>query len=241
MVEERLKWNIKAKTYPRYEPGNNNYEAGILRRIKENGVDFTGKRVLDIGSGSGMYTIRIAQTAAEVTALDISDEMLRLLAEDAAGLGINNIATVNKDWLEYEADKPFDMVFASMTPALFPEKAKEKLLTFETEKTVYIAYNGSRSSNITVPLSGRQDTRPFLKEALVMKAFLDKKGRSYTEIPVTGSWEQKLTRQEIDEILNGVKREYDVNVPADYREKFYDKKTGKYKQTVEYAIKILIF
>lgn len=241
MAEERLKWNIKAKTYPRYEPGDNNYEAGILRRIKENGADFTGKRVLDIGSGSGMYTIRIAQTAAEVTALDISDEMLRLLAEDAAGLGINNIATVNKDWLEYEADKPFDMVFASMTPALFPEKAKEKLLTFETEKTVYIAYNGNRRSNITAPLSRRQDTRPFLKEALVMEAFLDKKGRSYKEIPVTGSWEQKLTRQEIDEILNGIKREYGVNVPPDYREKFYDKKTGKYKQTMEYAIKILIF
>ena len=90
-------WNCRAASFPRYEAGDDNYEARMLRLARENGVDFCGKTVLDVGSGSGMYTIRLAQEAASVTAVDISDEMLRILMQDAAAQGLDNIRPVVSD------------------------------------------------------------------------------------------------------------------------------------------------
>ena len=82
--KQREYWNARSRTFPRFEEGDSNYEAGMLRHATENGVDFTGKRVLDVGCGSGMYTLRLARMAQSVTAVDVADEMLRLLREDAA-------------------------------------------------------------------------------------------------------------------------------------------------------------
>jgi len=38
--------------------------------------DLSGKKVLDVGAGTGRLAIRLAQKGAEITALDISEEML---------------------------------------------------------------------------------------------------------------------------------------------------------------------
>ena len=54
-------WDRKARTFPRFSEGEDNYEAGILRRVREHGVDFRDATVLDVGCGSGMYTIRLAR------------------------------------------------------------------------------------------------------------------------------------------------------------------------------------
>ena len=76
-------WDRKARTFPRFAEGEDTYEAGILNKVRSHGVDFNGSTVLDVGCGSGMYTIRLAREAARVTALDISDEMLNILRKDA--------------------------------------------------------------------------------------------------------------------------------------------------------------
>lgn len=86
------------RVFSRFEAGDDTYEARMLRLAAENGVDFCGKTVLDVGCGSGMYTIRLAQQAALVTALDISEEMLRILMQDAAAQGLANIHPVLSDW-----------------------------------------------------------------------------------------------------------------------------------------------
>lgn len=85
----------------------------MLRLARENGVDFCGKTVLDVGCGSGMYTIRLAQQAAMVTALDISEEMLRILMQDAAAQGLANIRPVLSDWQHFAPAERFQIVFAS--------------------------------------------------------------------------------------------------------------------------------
>ncbi|MFT4302621.1 MAG: class I SAM-dependent methyltransferase, partial [Desulfovibrio sp.] len=121
-------WNARARTFPRFEEGDQTYEAGMLQRIKDAGVDFSGKSVLDVGSGSGMYTLRLARMAQSVTALDVSDEMLRLLQDDATTMGITNITTVHSGWDDFDASQRFDIVFASMTPAIDSDESREKLM-----------------------------------------------------------------------------------------------------------------
>ena len=63
-------WNKRAKTFPRYSPDEDSYEAGMLQMARENGVVFKDKTILDVGCGCGMYTIRLAMEGRQVTALD---------------------------------------------------------------------------------------------------------------------------------------------------------------------------
>ena len=110
----------------------------MLRHATEYGVDFNGKRILDVDCGSGMYTLRLARMAGSVTAVDVADEMLRLLREDAAAMGITNITTVCSGWDDFSSDDYFDIVFASMTPAIESDESTEKLMRYPQAKMVFM-------------------------------------------------------------------------------------------------------
>ena len=49
-------------------------------------------RVLDFACGTGLVTLPVAQMAAEVCAIDISDEMVRHLKEKIAEQGVGNVS-----------------------------------------------------------------------------------------------------------------------------------------------------
>src|SRR5512137_448244 len=51
-------------------------------------------RVLEIGAGTGIFTIPIARHCREVIAVDFSRNMLGLLEKKAAAEGITNIRTI---------------------------------------------------------------------------------------------------------------------------------------------------
>ncbi len=51
-------------------------------------------RVLEIGAGTGIFTLAIARRCREVTAVDISASMLEILEGKAAGEGLGNIRTI---------------------------------------------------------------------------------------------------------------------------------------------------
>jgi SAM-dependent methyltransferase len=54
-------------------------------------------RVLEIGAGTGIFTLAIARRCREVTAVDISASMLEILKGKAAGEGLTNIRTITGD------------------------------------------------------------------------------------------------------------------------------------------------
>jgi SAM-dependent methyltransferase len=77
------------------------------------------RRILDVGSGSGTGTFALLRRfpAAEVTALDVSESMLRHLQHKAQDLGLADRihpvrADLDADWPELE---PFDLVWASQS------------------------------------------------------------------------------------------------------------------------------
>ena len=69
-------------------------------------------RVLEIGAGTGIFTMDIARNCKEVLAADISGNMLTLLRQKALAQGIGNIKTLRGDVETLELTGPFSVVCA---------------------------------------------------------------------------------------------------------------------------------
>lgn len=84
----------------------------------------TGRRVLDIGTGSGALAIAIALFAAlaEVTAVDVSDEALSIARENAQRLGAQ-VEFLRSDCFCALADQRFDLI-VSNPPYISAEEMK---------------------------------------------------------------------------------------------------------------------
>jgi peptidoglycan/xylan/chitin deacetylase (PgdA/CDA1 family)/2-polyprenyl-3-methyl-5-hydroxy-6-metoxy-1,4-benzoquinol methylase len=73
-------------------------------------------RVLEIGAGTGIFTMDIARNCTEVVAADISGNMLDLLKEKATAEGIANIRTLkgNVETMELEGSFSLACAFSSL-------------------------------------------------------------------------------------------------------------------------------
>lgn len=183
-------WNRRAETFPRYDPREITYESGMLDRMQTMGVDFSGKRILDVGCGAGQFTIRLGMMAEAVTGLDVSEKMLAVLQEDAEKYHIKNIDYVRSDWLDFKPHKPYDMVFCTMTPALRADEGKEQLLTYTGAQVVYMGFQERHHSDMLrefYALYGEEARG--CDSAVFMKAWLDEKKIAYKRETVTGQWE----------------------------------------------------
>ncbi len=69
-------------------------------------------RVLEVGAGTGIFTLDIARNCTEVLAADISGNMLKLLEKKAATEGITNIRTLKGNVETMELEGPFSVVCA---------------------------------------------------------------------------------------------------------------------------------
>jgi SAM-dependent methyltransferase len=65
--------------------------------------------VIDIGAGSGRWSIPLARIAASVTAVEPSEDMRQTLVENSASAGLNNIMVVPQSWEKTEIE-PHDIV-----------------------------------------------------------------------------------------------------------------------------------
>ena len=71
-----------------------------------------GETVLDIGAGTGAWTVFLAQVARQVTAVDPSPAMLRVLRENVAEAALSNVTIIEGGWPEVDV-APHDVAFCS--------------------------------------------------------------------------------------------------------------------------------
>ena len=74
--------------------------------------------VIDIGAGSGRYTLQFAKHCAQVTALDACEENIDMIRLQTEALGYHNVAFHHSYWETYQPDKMYDISFCSMCPAI---------------------------------------------------------------------------------------------------------------------------
>lgn len=140
-------WNEKSVTYKRYNKHYNDQEKCILDAFLELGVDFDAN-IVDIGCGTGVYSLHIAQMAKSVLCVDISSCMLEILKEDAKRHEIK-IETFCGDF--FEIDKKFDLAFLSLSPAVNDEESASVFLKL-ADKIAYINHIKPRYHSIITPI-----------------------------------------------------------------------------------------
>jgi SAM-dependent methyltransferase len=238
-------WDKKAETFPRYEPGDETYEAKMLARIREGGVDFRDRTVLDVGSGSGMYTLRLAREARCVTAVDISGEMLRLLRQDAEGMGIDNIEYVHSTWDEFQRDETFDVVFCSMTPAIESEESRRKLLGFAHGWTVFMGFAGVMESDVLGPILEKHGASPrIFNNGPEMRQWLEKQGIAVQSIIVEDQWVEERSFDELVKATTSSLIPYSVTPDQAFLEDYLRQfRTGEdvYVEHTDYKIELLLW
>lgn len=142
-------WNKKAKSYARYNPNLNEIQKATFAKLGS----LQDKSVVDIGCGSGVWTLHLAQKAKSVLGIDSSSAMLEILQEDAKTHVISNIKTLNLDFENFYKNNNtnFDLAFLSMSSALQNEKDYKAFLSLASKK-VYLGWASRRKSSFLDPI-----------------------------------------------------------------------------------------
>lgn len=94
-------WDKKSESYAKFsgEPGD--FGKRVFEILRGWGVSFAGKSVLDVGAGTGVYSLYLASLGAKVTAIDSSEGMLRELRRSAQEFGIPLQNVLNLSFAEF--------------------------------------------------------------------------------------------------------------------------------------------
>jgi ubiquinone/menaquinone biosynthesis C-methylase UbiE len=90
LARQQRFWTRQAVSWD-HGAGNNPGLVKVVSAVVEQASPRPDDHAVDLGCGSGQVTLALAPRVASVTAIDISDKMIRLLAENAAAAGIANI------------------------------------------------------------------------------------------------------------------------------------------------------
>ena len=89
--------------------------AAIIEALSEQKEALSGKKILDIGTGSGIIAIAVARLApdAAVTAVDKSEKALAIASKNSATLNINTIEFVQSDLFSALSGRKFDYILSN--------------------------------------------------------------------------------------------------------------------------------
>lgn len=123
LISQQNYWNREADEFQRIYTHQKSALSNILDRIFrkdmferfvftiENCAPIQKRRFLDVGCGSGLYSIRLAQEgAAKVTGIDIAENMIGLCRRSSRKEGVDHTCSfLQTDLLDFAPDSSFDV------------------------------------------------------------------------------------------------------------------------------------
>lgn len=203
-------WDKKAQHYERFSNREGSFQKKILTKVTERGIIFQNKNILDVGCGTGMYTLHIAKNALQVTALDFSEQMLNILKEDAKEEGLLSKFTFTcNTWDHFNTNEHFDILFSSMSPAFKNDLDFLKFHTLAREYCVYLGWAGKRESTLLDPIfKGHEIPLKAPPGAEKLKIWLDANALDYCSEYIE---ETRLHVKPYDEVLESVLWHLEIN------------------------------
>lgn len=112
-------WNERTKKYKDLGDGYRNrdiqdYEMKVrMKKAYEALGNISGLKILDVGCGIGRWSLDMARKGAIVTAIDISEENLKIAIANAEKDNIGNVDFINKKIEDIDRSELFDIVFTA--------------------------------------------------------------------------------------------------------------------------------
>ena len=94
-------WDKKSESYAKFSGELGDFGKRVFEILRGWEVSFAGKSVLDVGAGTGVYSLYLASLGAKVTAIDSSEGMLRELRRSAQEFGIALQNVLNLSFAEF--------------------------------------------------------------------------------------------------------------------------------------------
>lgn len=94
-------WDKKSESYAKFSGELGDFGKRVFEILRGWGVSFAGKSVLDVGAGTGVYSLYLASLGAKVTAIDSSEGMLRELRRSAQEFGISLQGVLSLSFAEF--------------------------------------------------------------------------------------------------------------------------------------------
>lgn len=125
LAEMQKIWDLRADDFNdrSNDKEGNKRQTQIMSLLTSRGMLSDNAEILDIGCGPGKYALEFAKSAKQVTGIDISPKMLQHAKNNAAQQNRDNTVFELAAWeplnlLDHGWIKKFDLVFASMCPAI---------------------------------------------------------------------------------------------------------------------------
>ena len=189
-------WDKKASSYTRFTGKPSIFQRQLYAKIEEFGIKFENKSVVDIGCGTGVHTLLLAQICREITGMDISGEMLKVMLEDAAKFNILNLTAVQSDFKNFNPNRVYDVAFSTMSPAIADDEDFSKFINLG-EKRVYLWWNKPRYSSVLELFYEGAQRGCFKEKANFFEEYLRRKNIAFNSCVLEESREQKRTLEEM--------------------------------------------
>jgi SAM-dependent methyltransferase len=152
VTKQKKFWEKMAEKYPLpFAEKSLTQTQKVIGMAEQRGVQIDGTALLDVGCGTGVYSLPLAQRAARVVGLDLSVEMARRFEEERDAHGIKNATVIQMPWSdtavsEHRLEKAFDIVWAAMTPAVRSPEDVARLNRCARDWCVYLGWGGLREN-----------------------------------------------------------------------------------------------
>lgn len=124
-------WDARASAFDEKPiPGDDDQFVSLV--LENADLDDT-KTVLDVGCGTGTYSLPIAGRVRSVTGLDVSSKMIEYATRKASSMNLGNARYIVHDWHTDGSsglDDGYDVVIAHMTPAISSYDSFMKMYDF---------------------------------------------------------------------------------------------------------------
>ncbi|MDY3116705.1 MULTISPECIES: class I SAM-dependent methyltransferase [Campylobacter] len=118
--------------------------------LKDFDVSFKDKTLVDIGCGTGIYSLYLAGICKMVLGVDGSTKMLEELNLKKTEFKINNLQTIKSDFKNFQTADKFDIAFLTMSPALQNEDDFNKFMDLGNLR-IYLNWEEPKNSSMLDP------------------------------------------------------------------------------------------
>jgi SAM-dependent methyltransferase len=207
LFEVQKFWDLRAEEFNNIrEEQKEKFE--LIQLLLSKGLIKNDYDVLDIGCGTGKYALELAKVAKHVIGIDISPKMIRYAEQNAKSMNLKNtnfkvIAWQNLNVKQMNWNKKFDLVFASMSPAISSKKDLIKMIEASRKycfMSGFVYRKDKVKDELIKRIIGKERTKSFEKNIYCAFNILWNMG-IYPEITYKDVvWNKKMSSEKATEI-----------------------------------------